>query len=457
MLYGKNNRVDHCYFTNKINGGVLMMVNISSESSQENTHQIDYNFFGSRPEFAPGNNAEIIRLGDSNTSQLSCKTIVENNTFYTCNGEVEIISIKSCDNIIRKNLFYESQGSVVCRHGHRNTIESNVFIGNNVKNCGGIRIINEGHRVYNNFLQDIQGTGSRSALSVMMAVFETPTSSTNTDKEPLNAYHKVRDVEICHNTFVNCKNIDLGTLGKYTYSSSNPYYPNQTVQATLKPECKIAQNVFYNSSENSILNRLNDSEIIYSGNICKFKKSISLNGFVNKALDFAKPSSGLGKGIYVLNNNDDSILSSPSPSNFSYVVNDISGNTRTGEKSVGAQQYNNISLPFSIVKPSYCGVEWYQIQKNDAELIKSITDFWEDHSNGISSSSFDDIKISRNDKLFTITSDNSLSDVYVYDINGNLVLSACANNNIVVLDCTNLYSGVYVFKIRNIVRKFILH
>jgi len=448
MLYGKNNRVDHCYFTNKINGGVLMMVSVGDVNSQNNNNRIDYNFFGSRPYFDPGNNAEIIRLGDSHTSQLSCQTVIENNFFYTCNGEVEIISIKSCDNTIRKNVFYESQGSVVCRHGLRNIIESNAFIGNNVKNCGGIRIINEGHRVYNNFLQDISGTGSRSALCVMMAMFETPTFSTNIDKEPLNAYHKVKNVQISHNTFVNCKNIDLGTETKYTYSSSNPYYPGQTIAGTLKPEFTLAQNVFYNTSENSIINQVNADKATYSNNICRFKKNVSISGFINKAIGYQIELEKYGKGIYKLNNTDEDILNASGGFiDFTYVASDISGNTRPAIKSMGAQQFENRALPFSTAKLSEYGVDWYQSQDVDVSKIKEKTDFWEeDNPNGLIENKTGETEIVREGcKLYKITSDKEISDVYVFNMYGQVVYRAF---NDFTINCSGFPDGIYLFKVK---------
>ncbi|WP_163270241.1 polysaccharide lyase 6 family protein [Dysgonomonas sp. 511] len=378
MLYGKNNRVDHCYFTNKVNGGVLLMVNISAEGSRVNNHIIDYNFFSNRPLFSPGNNAEIIRLGDSSTSQESCNTVVENNFFNACDGEVEIISIKSCNNIIRKNVFYESQGSVVCRHGNDNVIESNAFIGNNIKNTGGVRIINQGHKVYNNYFQDLQGTSSYSALCIMTAVFEKPTSATDKGREPLNAYHRVKDVDICYNTFVNCKNIDLGKVSSYTYPSDNPYFPGTKVTGTLKPECTVAYNVFYNPSSNSILNRIgsNDEFITYAGNLVKFKQALTLDGFEVKELDFQKNTSGAGKGFYALKNTSNSILSATQNTiSFSYVVNDITGSTRSGTKDSGAYQYANKGLSFTIAPPSKCGVSWYSALTSERTIIDSKTVF----------------------------------------------------------------------------------
>ena len=131
LLYGKNNRIDHCTFIGKENEGVLMAVileetkgdNESRMLNSDNYHKIDHNYFGKRPKLKYVNNGgEIIRIGDSFTSQLSSKTIVENNVFEQCDGEVEIISVKSCDNILRNNFFIECSGALVLRHGHRNII-----------------------------------------------------------------------------------------------------------------------------------------------------------------------------------------------------------------------------------------------------------------------------------------------------------------------------------------------
>ena len=454
MLYGKSNRVDHCYFSNKINGGVLMMVNVEKTESQDNNHLIDYNFFSYRPKFDPGNNAETIRLGDSKTSQLSSMTTVENNVFYTCNGEVEIISIKSCDNIIRKNVFYESQGSVVCRHGHRNTIESNAFIGNNVNNCGGVRIINQGHKVYNNFFQDLNGTGSRSALCVMMGIFEKPTSSTDTDKEPLNAYHRVKDVDISYNTFVNCANIDLGTDCSYTYSSSNPFYPEQKVYGTLKPECIIARNVFYNPTSSNCINKIsgNADLMIFSDNIYKFSKTISLSGFTSRNLDY-KQYTDQGKGIYYLANTQDIVLYAPnSATDFNYVTSDISGAARSGIKSMGAQQFDNKEKAFATVRPNNCGTAWYESQQTDLQSIRNKTDFWET-SSGITSSTQNPFSIQiykHENNTYRITSDEQLiSSVHIYSLNGLLITKQQVNDYSTIVDCTHFQSGIYLMKVKN--------
>ena len=146
QMYGKRNRIDHSYFGNKKNRGVLLAVNLNDERHRENFHRIDHNVFGERAPLG-SNDGETIRIGVSTYSLTNSKTIVEDNYFYRCSGEVEIISIKSCENTVRRNVFYKCEGGLVLRHGNRNLLEGNYFIGNNKPHTGGIRVINAGHRI----------------------------------------------------------------------------------------------------------------------------------------------------------------------------------------------------------------------------------------------------------------------------------------------------------------------
>lgn len=198
-LWGKNNRVDHNNFTGKTNDGTTLVVWLKGEQHVENNHQIDHNFFGKRPELGT-NGGETIRIGTSANSMKSSKTIVENNTFQNCDGEIEIISNKSADNIFRNNLFVESQGTLTLRHGNNALVEDNVFIGNNIKRTGGIRIINEGHIVRNNLLIGLKGDGFRGPIVIMNGV---PNS-------PLNRYNQVKKVNVQNNTIINCGPISFG-------------------------------------------------------------------------------------------------------------------------------------------------------------------------------------------------------------------------------------------------------
>ena len=197
-MYGKYNRFDHNHLEGKNNNGVTMAVRLNSEASQENHHRIDHNYFGHRP-ILGSNGGETLRIGTSHHSMSNSYTIVEDNYFDRCDGEVEIISNKSGSNIIRGNVFFESRGTLTLRHGNDNLVENNVFFGNGVDHTGGIRLINKRQTIRNNYMIGLTGTRFGGALVIMNGV---PNS-------PINRYHQVEDSLIENNTIINARNIEL--------------------------------------------------------------------------------------------------------------------------------------------------------------------------------------------------------------------------------------------------------
>jgi poly(beta-D-mannuronate) lyase len=198
-LYGQNNRFDHNHLQGKLNNGVTLAVVLSSVESQQNHHHIDHNYFGPRPPLG-SNGGETIRVGTSQFSRTRSLTVVEDNYFEGCSGEVEIVSNKSGGNIYRRNVFVRSQGSLVLRHGDGNLVEDNVFLGGGLAHTGGVRVINAGQTVRNNYFQGLRGDGFTAALVMMNGV---PNS-------PLNRYNQVLDARIEKNVFVDVKQVLFG-------------------------------------------------------------------------------------------------------------------------------------------------------------------------------------------------------------------------------------------------------
>ncbi|WP_341225035.1 polysaccharide lyase 6 family protein [uncultured Arcticibacterium sp.] len=198
VLYGKNNRVDHCSFINKRTQGVTLIVRLNAPESVENNHQIDHNYFGPRQNLG-SNGGETLRIGTSHFSMMNSKSIVEYNYFDRCDGEIEIISNKSGQNTYRYNTFFESKGTLTIRHGNETHVEGNVLIGNGIANTGGIRVINEKQTVINNYLEGLTGNRFRGALTIMNGV---PNS-------PLNRYVPVKESKVLNNTVINCDHIEL--------------------------------------------------------------------------------------------------------------------------------------------------------------------------------------------------------------------------------------------------------
>lgn len=198
-LYGRNIRFDHSHFEGKQNLGAMFVVIRMPGWPLDNNIRLDHNYFGPRPVLG-SNGGETLRIGTSEESLSPSGTVIEDNIFERCDGEVEVISIKSGGNTIRRNLFLRSQGAVVLRHGNGNLVESNIFLGMGEANTGGIRVINRDQTVRNNYLEGLAGGNFTAALSIMNGV---PNSV-------INRYHQVVGGEIANNTLVNPVSILFG-------------------------------------------------------------------------------------------------------------------------------------------------------------------------------------------------------------------------------------------------------
>jgi Chondroitinase B len=125
------------------------------DAGQAANHRIDSNYFADRPVGRTSNGYEMIRIGDSATSNTNAGVVVENNLFKSTDGEIEIISIKSNDNIYRYNTITESAGTLTLRHGDRATVEGNFILGNEKDGSGGVRVIGQDHKIFNNYIANV--------------------------------------------------------------------------------------------------------------------------------------------------------------------------------------------------------------------------------------------------------------------------------------------------------------
>lgn len=198
-IYGTDNRIDHSWFAGKGNAGVTLAVIRPKGQPQANRARIDHNYFGPRPPLG-SNGGETIRIGTSDESLSDSKSVIERNWFEKCDGEVEIVSIKSGGNRIRGNMIVESQGAIVLRHGNGNLVERNIFLGKGKPSTGGIRVINRDQIVRDNYLEGVTGTSFLSAIAVMNGV---PNSA-------INRYHQVANARIERNSIIEAARITFG-------------------------------------------------------------------------------------------------------------------------------------------------------------------------------------------------------------------------------------------------------
>lgn len=232
-IYGQYCRVSNNTFRNFDKMGVI--VNILVNKDKPNFCLIDNNKFNQRKSMEGKNGAEMIRMGDSKTSLLDCKSILYANMFNLCNGEIEIVSVKSCKNIIYNNKFIDCEGGLCFRHGKDNLAIYNYFNGVIKKEASGIRITDSGHRIFFNTFENIANENPfRSALSMMNGEID----------NKLNGYAPVKDIIAKYNDFIYCEN--CLSIGIFNKRKSNVIPENVDVSENRFIKCS---NVFNTSKK----------------------------------------------------------------------------------------------------------------------------------------------------------------------------------------------------------------
>ncbi len=236
LFYGKHNRMDHCTIRDKQNMGVTIAVILDDDRSRENYHSIDHNYFGFRIPLG-SNGGETIRVGVSQHCEFNSNTQIVNNFFEHCDGETEIVSIKSGANVISNNLFKECSGSLVLRHGNNNIVENNIFLGNGKDGTGGVRVINKGQWVVNNFFYRLTGKEFRSPLAVMNGV---PNS-------PAHRYVAAENAVIANNTWYECTPLGfcIGSDSERSQVPKNIFFLNNIVSNSKYKVYEAFDNINY--------------------------------------------------------------------------------------------------------------------------------------------------------------------------------------------------------------------
>ncbi len=193
-LYGSDHTIRNCYFADKRNMGALLVVWM--ESGVVPHHTIEGNYFSRPYSIADGTNGqETIRIGTSDYSLSRAECVVRGNVFHKCNAETEIVSNKSCGNLYEGNLFRASGGVLTLRHGNDCIVRGNYFLGDKASNTGGVRIIGEGHLVENNYMENLRGSGYKTAICIVRGE---PNAA-------LSGYAQVKGAVVKNNTIVGCR------------------------------------------------------------------------------------------------------------------------------------------------------------------------------------------------------------------------------------------------------------
>jgi poly(beta-D-mannuronate) lyase len=350
-FYGKHNQLDHCYISGKSNDGETIRVFFTGNKHIDTYHQIVNNYFGPRPRKG-GPRAETIRLGDSKTRLSPGYVNVSDNYFDACNGEVEIISDKTNYNSFTNNIFYKCEGSLVLRHGNYATVNANIFIGGDESDFyGGIRVVNTGHWITNNYFYKISGEEFRSPLAIMNGIPMTP----------LNRYRQVSDAVIAYNTWVDC--LSTWQIGVGQNKASADVLPASEIRSAPPIRTTIANNLIYNTQvdEAPVVNHDDMSGILFKNNIIDNNRSeySEFGVLLNETIKMKQVNDWLFAPDDAQNESLDEVYMGY---DFGRIQDDLFGSSREKVNRIGAIAQLAAAEDFKIDKKKY-GPHWFSTDK----------------------------------------------------------------------------------------------
>ena len=325
IIQGDNsdhNRVDHNEFGPKAQLGNF--VTISGGASQSSQYDlIDHNYFHDIGPRAV-NEMESVRVGDSTLSQSSGFTVVEYNLFENCDGDPEIVSIKTNDNTVRYNTFRTSQGVLSARQGNRSSFYGNFFLGGGKTGTGGVRIYGDDHKIYNNYFEGLTGTG-----------FDAPVTIQNGDADNAQLpgadqtkHYRPQRITVANNTLVNnVNNIEIGYTngGSYTRPPRDLLIADNIVVGATNPLFKI-----FTAPLTSV----------FAGNIA-FPTGTATVGMTatDAQIRIADPLLTTQNNLQKLTAQSPAI--NASVANLPFITEDFEGQTRDANRDVGADEFGD--------------------------------------------------------------------------------------------------------------------
>lgn len=331
IVDGQYNEIAHNSFIGK--NGVGSIINDNRSLANADYLKIHHNYFADRTPVNDDvnglNDQDAIRIGTSTTSLSDSYSEVYDNFFYNWSGEVEIISNKSGKNKYYNNTFRDYQGTLTLRHGNECEVFNNYFFANNNSFSGGVRLIGEGHKVYNNYIEGINSFKPSGSSSSVTGGINVMNGVTNPE---LNQYSQVKNAQVVNNTFVNCdyairigtslggteEPVNLIVANNIMFNTSiNAYHINTTPSGTSFTEGNITQNGSWDLSNN-----VNNNQTV-------------ANGLLENGTEFYR----IVSGSPAINANVGS---------YSFLNDDVLGGTRDENADAGAEEFgaNGTNLPY---------------------------------------------------------------------------------------------------------------
>jgi hypothetical protein len=268
-----------------------------------------------------GNGWETIRAGLSGWTFSTARTIIERNLFLHTTGDPETISVKSSDNTIRYNTMRASKGEFTLRHGNRTSVYGNYILGDGVAGSGGIRVLGGDHKLFNNYIQGVDGSG----------IFLEGGESDDTTGA-LSDHKQVYRAQVVFNTIVNPRGITVG--------GAHPVDPI---------DCTVAYNVLQGTGGTVLSQTSTAVNTRYLGNIV-FNGSTSITG--TDAIRKLDPKLVKVGEIFKLTTGSPAI--DKADASFTFVTTDMDGQPRS-TPDVGADELSTATASVGLLAPSDVG------------------------------------------------------------------------------------------------------
>jgi poly(beta-D-mannuronate) lyase len=414
IVDGQYNEIAHNSFIGKY--GIGSIINDNRSLANADYLKIHHNYFADRTPINginDDNDQDAIRIGTSTTSLSDSFSEVYENYFYNFFGEIEIISNKSGQNKYYNNTFRKYGGGLTLRHGNNCEVYGNYFFAENNDFTLGVRLIGEGHKVYNNYIEGINSfkpSGSSSSVTGGINVMNGVLNS------PLNGYYQVKNAQVVNNTFVNCDYaLRIGT----------------SLGGDQAPEnLTVANNIMYNTSINAY--QINTTPIgtsVSEGNITNLSNSdIADDGNFHRLTSGSSPI--------------DASLGS-----YSFLTQDILEGNRDGDVDAGAEEFgaNGIKLPYKAVD---VGETIGFLSSQSPSLSIKVNSLQE---RGVILH-----PIPTNGNFLHIKSQTeNIGQVEVFNVRGKSLLKEKINQISGKIEVSHFSPGVYIIKIRNIYSRFV--
>lgn len=336
-LLSHHNRIDHNIFRDKHQLGNFITIDGGDNVSQYD--RIDHNYFyniGPRHE----NEMEAIRVGWSELSLTDGFTVIEYNLFEECDGDPEIVSIKSCKDTVRYNTFRRCMGTVALRHGDGSVVHGNFFLGEGKEGTGGVRVYARNHKIYNNYFEGLRGY-----------TWDAPITLTNgdTDTGSKSAHWRIDNVIISHNTLVNnYANFEIG------YANADNSWKKEPRNVT------IANNLVVGGEKDLVDIKTQPTNFTWSGNIMWSTSGVNLGMQATEdEIRLIDPRLQFVDGLWLLSENSPAIDAAQQV--YLEVVEDIQGQPRTGVNDAGADEYSTAPIMRFPLTPEYVGPDATEI------------------------------------------------------------------------------------------------